>query len=84
MRNRPWQRAGVSRAGWEKAQRAVIGLIADLVWRARRTRSGARSSGLDESMERLNRIGHGDSESTRYGLDLAHADEENRDSQGLP
>jgi hypothetical protein len=81
MHNRPWRSAGVSKAGWERAQKAVIGLVADLVWRARkRTRSDPRSSGLDVPMERLARIGVGDPESTRYGLDLAEADARNLES----
>lgn len=78
MRDRPWRGSGVSRAGWERAQQAVIGVVADLVWRARgRTRSGAVTSGLDESMERLASIGRGDPDSTRYGLDLADANARN-------
>ncbi len=81
MRNRPWRSAGVSRAGWERAQKAVIGRVADLVWRARRrTRSGAGTSGLDEPMERLSSIGRGDPGSTRYGLDLADAEARNPES----
>lgn len=78
MRNRPWRSAGVNRAGWERAQKAVIGLVADLVWRARgRTRLDARTTSLDEPMERLARIGVGDADSTRYGLDLADAEARN-------
>ncbi|MDP9276115.1 MAG: hypothetical protein M3O99_11040 [Chloroflexota bacterium] len=72
MRNRPWQRAGVSKARWTRAHRAVVGLVADLVWRARgRSRSNARIDDLDASMERLALLGRGDPGSTRYGLDLA-------------
>ena len=81
MRDRPWRSAGVSRARWERAQTAVIGLVADVVWRARgRTRLDARTSGLDEPMERLARIGVGDPDSTRYGLDLADAEARNPQS----
>ena len=35
----------------------------------------------DAAMQRLSRIAEGDPESTRYGLDLAHAEEENADRQ---
>jgi hypothetical protein len=58
----------------------VIGLAADLVWRARRARSITGASALDESMERLNRIGQGDRDSTRYGMDLAQTDERTRET----
>lgn len=73
MRNRPWRSAGVSRARWERAHGAVVGLVADLVWRARGQKSDPRQD-LDEPMERLAGIGRGDPESTRYGLDLADAE----------
>lgn len=34
----------------------------------------------DAAMQRLSRIAEGDPESTRYGLDLAHAEDEHADS----
>jgi hypothetical protein len=75
MPTRPWQSAGVSKAGWERAQKAVIGRAANLVWRARKQEpADTRTNGLDDSMERLAGIGRGDPEATRYGLNLADAE----------
>ena len=72
---KPWREAGVTLADWRKARRAVVGLVADLVWRARGAKE-ARPLEREAAMQRLSRIADGDPESTRYGLDLAHADEE--------
>ena len=72
---KPWRVAGVTRSDWRKAQRAVVGLIADLVWRARGAKD-ARRLEQEAAMQRLSRIAEGDPESTRYGLDLAHGDAE--------
>jgi hypothetical protein len=80
MRDRPWLKAGVTRARWEQAHAAVIGLIADRVWRARgRTRSNRRPAGLDEPLDRLTGIGRGDRDATRYGLDLVDAQSDDQD-----
>ena len=62
-------------ADWRRARRAVVGLVADLVWRARGAKE-ARPLEREAAMQRLSRIAEGDPESTRYGLDLAHAEEE--------
>jgi len=72
---KPWQNAGVSLTDWRRARRAVVGLIADLVWRARGSKE-TRPMERDAAMERLSRIAEGDPESTRYGLDLAQGDAE--------
>jgi hypothetical protein len=72
---KPWQTAGVSLADWRRARRAVVGLIADLVWRARGSKE-TRPTERDAAMERLSGIAEGDPESTRYGLDLAQVDAE--------
>ena len=72
---KPWREAGVTLADWRKARRAVVGLVADLVWRARGSKD-ARRSEREAAMQRLSGIADGDPESTRYGLDLARSDEE--------
>ena len=72
---KPWREAGVTLADWRKARRAVVGLVADLVWRARGSKDVRRSE-REAAMQRLSGIADGDPESTRYGLDLARADEE--------
>ena len=72
---KPWREAGVTRADWRRAHRAVVALIADLVWRTRGSKE-ARQMERDAAMQRLSRIAEGDPESTRYGLDLAHAEDE--------
>lgn len=72
---KPWKEAGVSPADWRRAHRAVVDLIADLVWRSRGSKE-ARQLEKDAAMQRLSRIAEGDPESTRYGLDLAHANDE--------
>jgi hypothetical protein len=71
---KPWRDAGVTPADWRKAHRAVVSLIADLVWRARGSKD-ARRMEREEAMQRLTRIAGGDAESTRYGLDLARSEE---------
>jgi hypothetical protein len=71
---KPWRDAGVTRADWRRAHRAVVSHIADLVWRARGSKD-ARQMEREEAMQRLTRIAGGDAESTRYGLDLAHSEE---------
>lgn len=75
---KPWKEVGVTASDWRRAHRAVIALIADLVWRARGTRS-ARTLEREAAMQRLSRIGKGDPEATRFGLDLAHGEEEHRE-----
>jgi hypothetical protein len=72
---KPWKEAGVTQADWRRAHRAVVGLIADLVWRARGNKE-ARRTEREAAMQRLSRIAEGDPESTRYGLDLAHTEAE--------
>jgi hypothetical protein len=74
---KPWKEAGVTASDWRKAHRAVVGLIADLVWRARGSKE-VRPLERDAAMQRLSRIAEGDPESTRYGLDLAHSEDEGR------
>jgi hypothetical protein len=71
---KPWKSAGVSLRDWRRARRAVVGLIADLAWRARGSKE-TRPMERDAAIERLSRIAAGDPESTRYGLDLAQGDE---------
>jgi hypothetical protein len=71
---KPWKEAGVTPSEWRKAQRAVVGLIAELVWRARG--SSDRRHERDAAMQRLTRIAEGDPVSTRYGLDLAQREAE--------
>jgi hypothetical protein len=75
---KPWKEAGVTPADWRRAHRAVVALIADLVWRTRGSKE-ARQMERDAAMQRLSRIAEGDPESTRYGLDLAHAEDEHTD-----
>lgn len=75
---KPWREAGVTPADWRRAHRAVVALIADLVWRTRGSKE-ARQLERDDAMQRLSRIAEGDPESTRYGLDLAHADDQHAD-----
>ncbi len=77
---RPWREAGVTLADWRRARRAVVGLIADLVWRARGSKDTRRLD-REAAMQRLARIAEGDPESTRYGLDLAQGDAEHPDIQ---
>lgn len=75
---KPWREAGVTRSDWRRAHRAVVALIAGLVWRTRGSKE-ARQLERDTAMQRLSRIAEGDPESTRYGLDLAHAEDEHAD-----
>lgn len=72
---KPWKEAGVTPSDWRRAHRAVVGLVADLVWRARGSPDKARLE-REAAMQRLSRIAEGDPESTRYGLDLAHREDE--------
>lgn len=72
---KPWKEAGVTPADWRRAHRAVIRLVADLVWRARGSTEN-HTHEREAAMQRLSRIAEGDPESTRYGLDLAHDEEE--------
>ena len=72
---KPWKEAGVTPSDWRRAHRAVVSLVADLVWRARGTPDKGRLE-REAAMQRLSRIAEGDPESTRYGLDLAHTEEE--------
>ena len=53
---KPWREAGVTLADWRKARRAVVGLVADLVWRARGAKE-ARPLEREAAMQRLSRIG---------------------------
>jgi hypothetical protein len=73
---KPWREAGVTPADWRRAHRAVVSLIADLVWRARGSKE-ARRTERDAAMQRLTGIAEGDPESTRYGMDLAHSEADN-------
>jgi hypothetical protein len=70
VRDRPWSSAGVSKARWEQARRAVIDRIADAVWRARGRPRSDVTSRVQEPMARLAQIAQGDPEGVRYGLDL--------------
>ena len=79
MRDRPWLKAGVTRARWERAQAAVIDLIADRAWRARGRARSQRRPVLDDPMARLTGIGRGDSDATRYGLNLADTESDEQD-----
>jgi hypothetical protein len=72
---KPWREAGVTLSEWRRARRAVVGLIADLVWRARGSKE-TRALDREAAMQRLSRIAEGDPESTRYGLDLAQNEDE--------
>jgi hypothetical protein len=76
---KPWREAGVTLADWRKARRAVVGLIADLVWRARGSKD-TRGLEREAAMQRLARIAEGDPQSTRYGLDLAQGEGEHPDT----
>jgi hypothetical protein len=76
---KPWREAGVTLADWRKARRAVVGLIADLVWRARGSKDTRRLE-REAAMQRLARIAEGDPQSTRYGLDLAQGEGEHPDT----
>lgn len=76
---KPWKEAGVTASDWRRAHRAVVALVADLVWRARGSRS-TRTLEREAAMQRLSRIAEGDPEATRYGLDLAHGEEEQREA----
>jgi hypothetical protein len=62
--------AEVSRRGVERARRAVVDRVADLVWRARGRRRSVRSPALEEPMQRLAEISRGDPDAIRYGVDL--------------
>jgi hypothetical protein len=75
VRVKPWKEAGVTLADWRRAHRAVIRLVADLVWRARGS-TGSHAHEREAAMQRLSRIAEGDPESTRYGLDLAQSEDE--------
>ena len=72
---KPWKEAGVTASDWRRAHRAMVSLVADLVWRARSSRS-TPTLDREAAMQRLSRIAEGDPEATRYGLDLAHSQEE--------
>ena len=72
---KPWKEAGVTASDWRRAHRALVGLVADLVWGTRGSRS-ARTLDREAAMQRLSRIAEGDPEATRYGLELAHSEEE--------
>lgn len=76
---KPWREAGVTLADWRRARRAVVGLIADLVWRARGSKDTRRLE-REAAMQRLARIAEGDPQSTRYGLDLAEGEGEHPDT----
>ena len=79
MAVKPWKEAGVTVSDWRRAHRAVVGLVADLVWRARGSPS-TRTLEREAAMQQLSRIAEGDPEATRYGLDLAHGEEEHRET----
>jgi hypothetical protein len=61
--------AAVSNRGLERARKAVVGRVADLVWRAR-GRPRSVSAAIEEPMQRLAEIGRGDPDAIRYGVDL--------------
>jgi hypothetical protein len=50
-----WREAGVTPADWRRAHRAVVALIADLLWRTRGSKE-ARQLERDATMQRLSRI----------------------------
>ncbi len=54
----------------ERARRAVVDRIAELVWRARGQRRSSAAA-VDVPMQRLVQIGRGDPEAISYGLSLA-------------
>ena len=62
--------AGVTRSGLERARRAVVGRVADLVWRARGRSRSVRAAAIEEPMQRLAEISRGDPDAIRYGVDL--------------
>ncbi len=55
----------------ERARRAVVDRIAELVWRARGRPRSNIAAALETPMERLVQIGRGDPEAISYGLSLA-------------
>lgn len=80
---KPWKEAGVTASDWRRAHLAVVRLVADLVWRARGSRS-TRTLEREAAMQRLSRIAEGDPEATRYGLDLAHSEDAHHEAQEPP
>ncbi len=66
----PRERARLMAMGRERARRAVVDRIAELVWRAR-GRRGSSAAAVDVPMQRLVQIGRGDPEAISYGLSLA-------------
>jgi len=70
MANRRERGAEVTNRGVERARRAVIDRVADLVWRARGRPRTIGDAAVEEPMQRLAEIGRGDPDAVRYGLDL--------------
>lgn len=62
--------AAVSNRGLERARKAVVGRVADLVWRARGRPRSVSAAAIEEPMQRLAEIGRGDPDAIRYGVDL--------------
>jgi hypothetical protein len=62
--------AGVTRRGVERARRAVVNRVADLVWRARGRPRSVGTAAIEEPMQRLAEISRGDPDAIRYGVDL--------------
>jgi hypothetical protein len=74
MAEHPWHTAGVSRFRWERARRAVVDRIADVVWRTRgRSHSDLRFR-VEEPMQRLAGIARGDPDAITYGIGLAESE----------
>jgi hypothetical protein len=70
MGNPPDRDAEVTTRGLERARRAVVDRVADLVWRARGRPRSTRAAAVEEPMQRLVEISRGDAEAIRYGVDL--------------
>jgi hypothetical protein len=75
MAEHPWHTAGVSRSRWERARRAVVDRIADVVWRTRgRSHSDLLRFRVEEAMQRLAGIARGDLDAITYGIGLAESE----------
>jgi len=70
MAKPPQPGAEVTTRGVERARRAVVERVADLVWRARGRPRSVRAAAIEEPMQRLAEIGRGDRDAIRYGVDL--------------
>lgn len=80
MAKLPRRGAEVTTRGLERARRAVVGRVADLVWRARGRPRSVGAAAIDEPMQRLAEIGRGDPDAIRYGVDLDLAQRRDEES----